>query len=205
MYLVEDWVSFALDLPIRGFPDWVTPPDRSPHGRSFGYCTAGVVVLGELVARASHVPLDKFARQHLFQPLQIDEVGWQYQPNGGAMPGGGLAMRSRDLLRLGRLYLDGGIWMGASVVSERWVGASVTARASVNDDTEYGYLWWLGSFQSGGNSYPGYYMAGNGGSKVLVLPDLDMVVVVTATAYGRESAYADTRRLIEDDILPLAH
>ncbi len=201
MYLVEDWLQFALDLPVRGFPSWVPLPKDSPHGRSFSYCTAGVFVLGGVLERAAKEPVEKFARENLFEPLGIARADWQFSPLHQAMTGGGLGLTSRDLAKLARLYAEGGVWNGRRIVSAAWVKASVEPHVRVDEDTEYGYLWWLKSFKAGDKTHAAYFMTGNGGNKVFVFPDLDIVVVVTTTNYNQRDAHALTEKLVSEHIL----
>ncbi len=183
MYLVEDWVKFTLDLPIKGFPEWQTPPEKSPYGRAWSYCTAGPTTLGPLIARAVKEPLQSFAQRVLFGPLGITDASWQFTPLHDAMTGGGLQLSTRDLWKLGQLYLDAGRWEGRQVISRSWVQRSVEPHANARPDTDYGYLWWLQTFHVEGKSVRTWGMYGTGGNKLYVLPDAGTVVVITTTNY----------------------
>lgn len=201
MYLIEDWIKFALDLPVRGFPAWIPKPKDSPYGRSFSYCTAGPTTLGGVLERAAHMPVPDFAARYLFGPLGIDKVEWQFEPLGTAMTGGGLGLRSRDLLKLGQLYLNGGRWDAQQVVDAAWVKASTTPHARVDENTEYGYLWWIRSIPAGKQTAHAWMMQGNGGNKVAVFPDRKMVVVITTTNFGVRGSHQLSDKLLTDYIL----
>ena len=202
MYLIEDWVKFYLDLPIKGFANWQPKPEASPYGRAFSYCTAGAVTLGALVGRATKTPAPDFAQRYLFGPLGITQTAWQFTPLGEAMGGGGLGLRSRDLLKLGQLYLNEGRWNGRQVVPAAWVRASLSPHANIDENFDYGYFLWLRkAFVARGHGHPAWLMNGAGGNKVIGIPDLDMTVVITTTNFRLKDAHAVSERLLTDYVI----
>jgi CubicO group peptidase (beta-lactamase class C family) len=201
MYVTEDWLGFFLDLPIKGFPSWVPKPQDSPFGRSFSYCTAGVFALGRVLEKATGRTVPDFARDNLFAPLGIDQVDWKFSPLGEAQTGGGTGLRSRDLGKLGQLYLDGGRWHGKQVVPQKWVEVSTAAHVQASETDTYGYLWWRRDFVAGDRTYPAFYMSGNGGNKVVVVPSAKLVAVITSTFYNSRGMHEQTAKLLTDYIL----
>jgi CubicO group peptidase (beta-lactamase class C family) len=201
MYLIEDYIQFTLDLPVKGFYDATLKPQNQPYGRSFSYCTAGTVTLGGVLERATGLSVPAFAQQHLFAPLGIEMLQWQITPTGLAMTGGSLHLISRDLLKLGQLYLNNGIWQGTRVVSEQWVTTSIQPHVRIDDQTEYGYLWWLQAFPFTEKRFASYFMSGNGGNKVFVFPELNLVVVITSTNYNTSGMHTQVERLLCEYIL----
>ncbi|MEM8929844.1 MAG: serine hydrolase [Acidobacteriota bacterium] len=206
MYLIEDWVGFFLDLPIKGYAPWVTKPEDSPFGRSFAYCTAGVTTLGEVVQVATGRSVPDFAHDALFAPLGIETVEWQSTPLGGTQTGGGTRLRSRDLLKLGLLYVQGGRWHDRQVISEDWVRTSLADHVQARDDTTYGYLVWKRDFEAGEDAIPVTTMAGNGGNKVAMVAGEDdrpaVVAVITSTNYSTRGMHELTDRVLTDYLLP---
>jgi CubicO group peptidase (beta-lactamase class C family) len=180
MYPQEDWLGFALGLPLR-------------ETTGFSYCTAGVVALGIALERALGEPLSDFARRELFEPLGIERAEWQHTPRGETSTAGGLELRSRSLLRLGELYLR----EGEGLVPRDWVAESIQPHARIDDETDYGYLWWL-------KEYAGertFFMTGMGGNRVHVFPGRELVAVITTTNFGRRDAHALSDSLLTDEIL----
>ncbi|MEZ5922410.1 MAG: serine hydrolase [Parvularculaceae bacterium] len=205
MYLIEDWAKFTLDLPIKGFPAWVSKPADSPYGRSFSYCTAGVSTLGAVVERASGRKLEAFAEDALFGPIGVSKAEWQYSPMGLAQAGGGLSLNSRGLVALGELLLHNGKSNNRQVLPASWTKAMMTPHVHIDEERgDYGYLTWLPVLRIGDREIHAAGMFGNGGNKVVVIPELDLVIVITTTNYGQRGAHAMTDKLIVDYILKAA-
>jgi hypothetical protein len=81
------------------------------------------------------------------------------------------------------------------------VKLSTQPHVRIDDDTDYGYLWWLKAFKSNGKGCPAFYMSGNGGNKIAVFPGLDMAVVITSTNYNTRGMHEQTEKLLTDYIL----
>jgi len=201
MYLIEDWVQFFFDLPVKGFPTWETTPEDSSYGRAFSYCTAGVVTLGAVLEAVSPSTFVEFANTHLFAPLGIENPEWQHIPTGIGMGGGGLGLRSVDLLKLGQLMLDGGRWNNQQLIPAEWVDAALQAQVAIDDETTYGYLFWRKTFTVNGIDYPTVFMSGMGGNKVYILPEQEMVIVITSENFRERDMHPLSESILTDYVL----
>jgi CubicO group peptidase (beta-lactamase class C family) len=203
MYLIEDWVQFYLDLPVQGFPAWMPKPKDSPYGRSFRYCTAGTTSLGAAIQGAVGIPLDQYAEQTLFTPLGIKNAQWQYSPKGLPQAGGGLLLSTRDLHALAQLYLNDGRHKGKQLISKSWIRDSTTAKAQINEQFDYGYLWWLVPYQVNKQSWLAFAMNGSGGNTVQVFAEQKIVIVITTENFNVQQPHQLTNQLVTKHILPI--
>jgi CubicO group peptidase (beta-lactamase class C family) len=118
----------------------------------------------------------------LFEPLGITGAEWN-RVKGDSDAGGGLRLRPRDMAKIGQLVLAGGRWNDRQVVSKAWIDASMTPRLKATSGYFYGYLWWLGRSLLDRREVHWAGALGRGGQSIRIVPELDLVVVVTAGYY----------------------
>ena len=173
-----DWFKFTLDAPM----------DHDPGGESAYYCSAELNLVGGVAAKVSGAWLPEMFYEDFARPLEFRTYHLNLQPRGEAYMGGGAYLRPRDQLKLGQLYLAGGVWNGRRVISRDWVEQSLAVHASFEDrfgaDHKYGWGWHIVHLKLDDRVYTEYAAGGNGGQLVVILPDLDMVVGFTGGAYG---------------------
>ncbi len=201
-----DWARYTLDLPMVHDP-----------GTRYAYASGGMNLAGAAIATAAHAWIPELFERIVATPLQFGEWHWNLMPNHEGYLGGGAHLRPRDLLKLGQAYLEGGTWKGRRIVSADWVRESTRGRAAVNpattglDSTTFakyygegadGYAWHPQSLKVGERTLQEYEANGNGGQILMVIPELDLAVVVTAGNYGQGALYTIRQRIVAQGILP---
>jgi len=164
-------------------------PMVAPPGQEFFYNTGVLTLLSAIIHRAAKRPLDDFVAAALFKPLGIDRMVW-FRVRGDSDAGGGLRLRPRDMMKIGQLVLAGGRWNDRQLVSKAWIDASTTSWLKATNDQSYGYLWWLGQAGLNGRKVHWVGALGRGGQSIRIVPELDLVVVVTAGYYQDYSPQA---------------
>jgi CubicO group peptidase (beta-lactamase class C family) len=195
MYPTADWVRFALSVPMD---------EKTAVGEKWRYFTAGVVVLGDIINKSVPGGLDKYADQKLFRPLGITKYQWQYTPQKVPNTAGGLRLSALDFAKYGQIYQNGGRWNGKQIIPREWVEKTFAKqmRRGPGEDEHYGYLFWYTLPNAEGKQHEAFLATGNGGNKIFVFRDQPLVVVITATAYGKWYMHRQATSMMERYILP---
>jgi CubicO group peptidase (beta-lactamase class C family) len=143
-----------------------------------------VSLLAPILQRAQGADLAVLAARQLFDPLGIERFTWRRDRDGHPLAPGGLALRTRDLLKLAVLMMEGGRWRETQVLPESWVAESLapqgpaTWRAGPVSDVGYGLLWFTGYLHGRRVAWAWGY----GGQFALLAPELKLAVATAATS-----------------------
>jgi CubicO group peptidase (beta-lactamase class C family) len=186
-------------------------PLRHEPGADFYYNSMSPQILSIILTRSTGLKARDFAMKQLFQPLGISEVRW-FEQDGYSLGAFGLELTTRDLAKLGLLFLEEGRWAGRRIVPPEWIAeatrphirvprsAAFAALTGPYFTDQYGFYWWIRPRQQA----PAYMAQGYGGQFLYVIPDLDLLVVITTNDEDRKEnlhslAYL---ALIDDYIAP---
>lgn len=196
MHPQRNWTRWAVDLPtMQGYER-----DTSGFG-PFRYCTTNAFLTGQIIQRATHVPVDRYTENKVLRPLGIYRWHWSYSPSKETMTGGGLELRSRDLAKLAWMVASDGHWQTKQIVPKSWIDAALTVRRASRPNQNYGYFIFEGEYKTACGQIPVWYMAGTGGSQILVLRHPRTAVVVTRMAYRLHGTSLQTVDMLEKYIL----
>jgi CubicO group peptidase (beta-lactamase class C family) len=180
-------------------------PFATVPGERWVYSGGSTALLSAVLKQVSGRSLEVLAREVLFAPLGIDDVEWVRYPNGDPVAASGLRLLPRDIAKIGRLVLDHGAWQGKQIVPAGWIAQSTTKQIAAENQIDYGFQWWLGHSQVDGQELRWSAGVGWGGQRLFLVPDRDLLVVVTAGLYDQpDQQDALGRTVLERYVLPAA-
>ena len=207
----EDWTKAALDL-LGG---------RGGLTGAFKYATLGIQILAGVIEQASGRKLLDFANEYLFSPLGIPESvnhgdsskedqfdflmnknprkhEWYSDPKNTVTAGWGLTLSATDMARIGQMCLEGGVFRGRRILSDKWIREVTTPYQTLGERfgyMSYGYLWWIPDKEK-----RSFAAIGDGGNVIYVNPEKKVAIGVAGTFKPR---IFDRIDFIEQKILPV--
>lgn len=176
----SDWARAFLSKPV------------ARPGKKFKYDSLCTYMLSAIVQKVTGQTVLDYLRERLLAPMHITDAEWERSPEGYTTGGWGLYIQSESMAKFGQLLLDKGVWNGRRLLPETWVGEMMKKQID-NGSLGYGYQMWCCEHK-GSMRADGMY-----GQFIYVLPDKDMVVVVTQCCGGDSGA---ERKLLWNVLLP---
>jgi hypothetical protein len=176
----EDRIGYALNRELLYTP-----------GDTFQYDGGSTEILAAVLKEATGMHADAYAAEYLFKPLGISMYNWDInRQNGYPLTSGSLELTPRDMLKIGLLVLNNGMWDDKQVISEDWIHESTSAHTGTHiEGDNYGYQWWRITLASGEERYDAIWANGMGSQFIIILPEPEMVIVTTGYNYEGETAW----------------
>lgn len=101
MMASPDSVQYILDRPMSHTP-----------GEHWAYSAGASILLGAIIQQVANQTTEEFAEEFLFEPLGFGSSDWLTVSGGWCNAPSGLRLTTRDIAKLGFLYLNNGTWNG---------------------------------------------------------------------------------------------
>ncbi|MFP4660902.1 MAG: serine hydrolase domain-containing protein [Halanaerobiales bacterium] len=164
---------------------------KNEPGEEFRYSSLNSHLLSAIINKATGMSELEFANKYLFGPLNIKEISWAEDYQGINTGGFGLQLRTRDMVKIGQLYYNKGIWDSQQIISSDWINESTEPHVSVSNNINYGYHIWTDNFS--------YFARGYGGQLIMIIPDFEIVIAITSST---DQVKDNENQLISDYIIP---
>lgn len=126
--LDTSWIAEFFKIPVVFQP-----------GTTYVYTSAASYMLSAILTKTTGESLHRYLKPRLFEPLGIKGEHWDVGPDGINPGGNGLTCKTADILKLGILHAQRGLWNGSRLLPEAWV-----ADATRPHGGDYGYHWITG-------------------------------------------------------------
>ncbi len=178
----DDWKAFLLQVPLIDEP-----------GERWVYADINALLIGVVIEETSGQSLSDFAQEKLFDPLGIKQYYWYTTAANQTGAAGNLYLTTLDFAKLGTLLVNEGKWKNKQLIELDYIQElSIEAfDLSTNNpfaDT-YGMFWYKSRRTFGNKTVNYLFASGNGGNHLVVIPEEEMVIALTSSAYGQRYAH----------------
>ena len=150
---------------------------RCDPGTEFRYESMTAAILGMVIERATGIRYGDYLSEKVWKPLQMESVALiniDSRRHHAAHAFGGITCTLKDLAKIGRLYLNYGMWDGKRIVSEEWIHLTT----DFDPKYTYHYTWYDVRFERlEPGQYPGYYAIGIYNQVLYVNPHKNLIMV----------------------------
>ncbi len=116
-YGTGDFLRLIFETPMAYVP-----------GQDHEYSDAAYYLLSRVVTKVSGEKMDDMMVRELFAPMKFQQVAWGKCPMGYVNGATALFITTRDMAKLGELYINKGKWNGKQIISEDWVNTVIEKR-----------------------------------------------------------------------------
>jgi len=204
--------DFIEDEPDDLLQNILSRPLESKPGEKYKYSNDCSNLLGGIIYSLEGKQADEYAKENLFSALGISDYHWESE-NGIPHCHSDLHLLPRDMAKIGLLVLDDGKWLDEQIVPKEWIYESTESHVSESIYYDYGLHWWHRSKENVPwwkepdtrikNEHDMIIALGHGGQYIVIMRDLNLVVVTTASDYADGRKARSKIPMIIEGIVPL--
>lgn len=178
--VVDDYALGIKDGNMYGGTPFSTKTLWCDPGEGYSYATASAHDASIMLRHVTGMELKDYVKIHLAKPLGWGKWGWGYMKGHPLVThtpgGGGIALRSTDMLRFCYLLLHHGRWKQKQIVPEQYI-EKATQVSPYNPHYPFSLMFNVNSDgHIKGVPRDAYWKMGSGGHCFYVIPSLDMII-----------------------------